>query len=884
MRTDRQSPFGALLRRFREAAGLSQEQLAERTGLSQRGISDLERGLRITPRPETLRMLADGLALDEGQREALLAARNPSIHAVPHPSAHAPPDLPYPSNPFIGRVQDIDCVERILQVDRARLLTLTGPGGVGKTRIAIETAHRVGSRYAHGARFVDLSTLRRPEMVIPAIADRLGLRSQGDVDIRDVLAVALHNRSMLMVLDNFEQVIEAATDVSWLVEACRDLTIIATSRVPLHIVAEHVMPIEPMTLPADDNVESLQQSDAVALFTARAHAVDHQFTLNRENASAVAALVTRLQGMPLAIELAATRVRMWSLPELLQRLESQLPILSGGARDTPERHRTMRDTIAWSYDLMSPTERAVFRMLSIFPEGCTLETAIAVLEFDNQLDEAEAIRAVELLVDSSILRRRVVADGRMRYRMMEPVREFGREQLVLSGEETAARKAAHEAWCVPLARNTELGIAQPHALDRLNQTAAEYQNIREHIAWLIQHDDMEEALSVSGSIAPFRALRGHFEEARRELELLLAHPRNQAVDLTRVRAQVWLGIICLSQGDVANALANLHAVVPLIRDLAIPRWLDIALLALGVATMLAGDLDAAEAILEECVALGRSIGETIGVSRGTRYLGIICDRRGQPDQAYTLIEEGLGVALTAGDHWDVALCKIDLGDLCIRRGWLDQAETLLREAEELIIELDDRRDLPAVYIKLAEIARLRDDLAQATAMLEKALGMSREFGSMLDMANSYMGLARIARLSSDIPTSCLHTFSAMYWYERCGNTVDAIKCLDHLADVAVAFGEGGYAAWCIGAVDGALARRGISRTESVPGEHQARLESARLLLDEHAWHAHYDRAAAMSESEIFAAVRSWLSRHISGSGMPYPSVQTIQSDYDGDTR
>lgn len=884
METDRHSPFGALLRQFREAAGLSQEQLAERTGLSQRGISDLERGLRTAPRPETFRMLADGLDLTDLQRTQLrtaIAATKPSSF---HPSAHAPPGIPTPSSPFIGRAGDLESIAGTLENEKARLITLTGPGGVGKTRIAVEAARRLANRYVHGAMFVDLAPVRKPEMVVPAIAERLGVRNQGDHHIREILAVALHDRAMLMVLDNFEQVIDAAVDIAWLLAACQQVRVIATSRVPLHVAAEHVLPIEPMTLPVSDDLASLEESEAVTLFVARARAADHPFVLNQENASAVAALVTRLQGMPLAIELAATRVRMWSLPELLQRLESQLPVLSGGARDTPARHRTMRDTIAWSYDLMSTPERAIFRTLSIFPEGCTLETAIAILGMHNRFGEAEAINAMELLVDSSILHRRVVADGRVRYRMMQPVREFGLEQLVAADEETMARRAAHEAWCLPLAQQTELGIAQPNALERLNQTGAEYQNLREHIAWLMHHDYMQEALYVSGAIAPFRALRGHFKECRDELELLLAHPRNQEGNLDRLRAQVWLGIICLNQADIGKARETLNTALGLGRELDAQRWIAIGLLALGVTELLAGDLEKAEALEVEGLSLSTSLGETVGVSRGSRYLGLILDQRGQSDRARELINQGLATALAADNHWDVAFCKLDLASMDIRAGELDRAEELLQEVEELFIELDDRRDRPSVYIKRAEIARLRGDLGQATTRLEDALAMAREFGSMLDMAHSHLGLARIAQMESDLVASCWHSFRAIHWYERCGNTVDAIRCLDHLADIALLRGDPARAAWCIGAVDGVLARRSITRSELVPGEHEARRQSVRASMDDDAWHRHHDRASDMSESELLTEVRSWLSHHISRAGMPQASGQTVQSDYDGDTR
>ena len=870
MEANRRAPFGISLRQLREAAGLSQEQLAERAGLSLRGVSDLERGVRTTPRPETVRMLADGLDLNEKQRAELFAARNRSPVPTPIFFSHAPPCLPVPSTSFIGRVEEIEAITTILVNDRVRLLTLTGPGGVGKTRIAIETAHRLEHQFANGALFVDLSPVRKADLVIPAIADRLGIRGRGDLDIRDVLAVALQSRSMLLVLDNLEQVIDAATDIAWLLAACPGLTIIVTSRILMRVGAEHVMPIEPMTLPADRDVRSLEQSEAVSLFVARAHAADHRFSLDAANAADVAAVVTQLQGMPLAIELAATRIRFWSVSELLRRLQFQLPVLSGGARDAPDRHRTMRDTIIWSYNLMSPVEQAVFRTLSIFPDGCTLEAAVAILGVARRFSEEDALAAVELLLDGSILRRRVGTDGRIRFRMMQPVREFGLEKLVAAGEEHMARQAAHEAWCVPLARRIERGIAQPDAVSRLIQTGSEYQNMREHIVWLIQHELIQEALDISSSLAPLRTLRGHIDECGRELQLLLSHPKGQALNRERVRAQVWLGITWLNQADTGRAFSALQTGAAMAREINEPRYLALALLASGVAMRMAGDLDLAESLIREGTVIAVELDDKFGEARGAWNLGLILDARGDYDAAYEQIRESLELNMAIGNLWDVAFCKLHLGAMDLRAGKLDQAEALFIEAQQLLVELEDKRDLPDVFIKLADIDRRRGDPDAAALKLEHALSMARDIGNMLDMAHSYIRLARIARQRGDIDTSYGLTCSAIHWYERCGSIVDAVECLDNLANIALVSGDFARAAWCIGAVDGVLAKRGMSRREFVPGEHNDRVARVISLLGQEAWDRQYARGRSMTPDAILAEVKSSLSCRISAApGSPF---------------
>lgn len=325
----RHSPFGNTLRRFREAAALSQEALAERAGLSTRGISDIERGVRATPRLETVRRLAEGLGLNDSERRQLLAARNhdpevPTAHAV-----HDLPALPIPVTSFIGREQEIATIVHMVQDEHHRLITLLGPGGVGKTRLAIEVAHHLAAGFKDGAIFVDLSPIRDPDLVLPAIASRLGITEQADRTLKEGLSVALHGRQLLLVLDNLEQVIGAATDIAWLHASFPELHMVVTSRVRMRLTGEHVLPIETMPLPASLDAGALQHEDAVVLFLDRAKAVDPTFSLNNDNVEAVAAIVTRLQGMPLAIELAAARIRLWSVGDLLQHLETQLPTLTG---------------------------------------------------------------------------------------------------------------------------------------------------------------------------------------------------------------------------------------------------------------------------------------------------------------------------------------------------------------------------------------------------------------------------------------------------------------------------------------------------------------------------------------------------------------------------
>ena len=857
METNRRSPFGIQLRQFREAAGLSQEALAERAGLSLRGISDLERGLRTTPRLETVRMLADGLGLDDAQRTELLASRNTSNDIRFHQITHRSSALPVPPTSFIGRGDEVDTVVKIFATDRPRLLTLTGPGGVGKTRIAIEAAHQLAGTVVDEAIFIDLSPVRQSEHVISAIADRLGVPGQSDMEIRDVLAVALHGRSMLMVLDNLEQVIDAATDIAWLLAACPDLTILATSRVLLRIGAEHILVIDPMTLPAGDDVNSLEQSESVTLFGARAFAADHEFTLNQKNAAAVAAVVTRLQGMPLAIELAAARLRLLSMTDLAKRLEAQLPVLAGGARDAPVRHRTMRDTIAWSYELLSPAEQAVFRTLSIFPDGCTLETAVAILGFDGGPVESDALDAVEMLIDSSILRPRKGTDGQVRFSMLQIVQEFGLDHLKLAGEETMVLRAAHDAWAVPLARRAENLQSGHDAVFWVNRIEAELQNLRQHQTWLIENDYVEDALDISGSFAPFRSLRAQFDEARRELEMLLAHPHSQHPTRARVRANSMLGFICLNQGDTEQALESLQEGIAIARQLDERWYLAQALILTGSVLTIRGQLEESEACAREGLLIAAELNSPFLIARGTGGLAMVFSQRGEMQDALELWEKAVAISQSIGNPWGMALCMNNLAYTWIRDGEIEKGEALLLVAQILLMELGDKRDLPGVNLNLAILARLRGDLPKATQIIESTLATAMRSGNMYDIAHSNLNLASIARLKGDLDAARSLAHRAITWFERCGNVVDAIYCLGDVAAILIDAGEHSRAAWCLGAVDGVFSKRGIALADSEIAERQARVDNVVAALGEAAWHSHYDRAFAMSEDDVLAEVKSW---------------------------
>ncbi len=725
MPTASSSPIGQALRRLRLVAGLSQEELAERAGVSARGVSDLERGLRTTPRPDTVRRLADALGLEPDDRAALIAAAHPELAAMPAaPSAPAtgrrlnPLDLaplPIPPTRLVGReVEWAGCRLLLLQED-VRLVTLTGPGGVGKTRLALEVAGDLAgdARFGDGVAFVGLAPVRDPALVASTIGAAFGVTEAGDRPVLDSLRAVLRERQILLVVDNFEHVLSAAPLVADLLADAPGLTVLATSRERLHLRGERETSIEPLPLPPRRETGDVRRaieerpshvsrltspvsSDAVRLFVARAEDAQPGFALTGANAGVVGEIVHRLDGLPLAIELAAARVRVLPPAAMLERLGQRLPLLSDGDRDLPARHQTLRDTIAWSYHLLTPPEQALFRRLAVFVGGFTLDAAEVVSDeaasswggrqggkaaSDSLDSRPTTLDSVASLADKHLLRRVMEPEreeeSEPRYVMLETIREFGLERLAASGEEPEIQRR-HAAWCLDLAERAHRVLLRLSGdEDWLRRLETERDNIRAALAWTERTGDRETGLRLAGALSQFWYLRGGFQEGRRWLEATLAG------DATATTARAWalwgLGLLILYQGNTAAATGFFMEALEIFRQRGDTVGTAHSLGMLGMASENGGEYDRAATLLAEARAIFVATGDTPHDASTCYHQGVVAWGQGDSARATVYLEEARRLALAAGSTFVVGWIVERLGLLACERGDHARAAALIGE-------------------------------------------------------------------------------------------------------------------------------------------------------------------------------------------------------------
>jgi predicted ATPase/DNA-binding XRE family transcriptional regulator len=702
--------FGDLLREYRVAAGLTQEALAERAGLSTRGISDLERTIRRAPRRDTIRLLAEALSLAGPERAALAAAavRPRAMKTTPGTAPAgtiSEARLPTPASSFIGRASEIEEVRTLLRT--RRLVTLLGPGGCGKTRLAIEALRDVAGDYPDGACMVELAGVTTHGWEAQAVAATLGLRDQPGGTPSASLVRYLAPRRMVLLLDNCEHLIAGCAALAAdLLARCPSLTILATSRAALNIAGEARFLVPALQLPppgATGDLEQLAGFAAVRLFLDRAASVAPGFTLTAANAQAVVTICQRLDGLPLAIELAAARARVLAVQQIEVRLADRFTLLGSGSRSAPPRQQALRTLLDWSYDLLSPTEQALCRRLAVFAGGCTLEAAEAVCAAGD-VAEGDALDLLAQLVDKSLVTA-IEARGEARFQMLETIQLYAREKLDEAGERSELERK-HSTFYLDFAELASRHTTGPHQAWWLRRLRADYSNLHVVLERSMRTGEALVGLRLAVALWPMWSVHGRFSEAAYWLERALAQSED-APPALRAQGLAAAGRADLRRGLLDAAVARCTQALELRRELGQPEWIADVLLALGSAAGMRGDYDRARGAFTEALELYREIGHRQGLASALANVGYVAAHQGDLDTATAHLDEALARFRDLGNARGAANALENLGMVAVASDDLTAALARYRESLRLFQELDDARGITRCLERIATIMELR---------------------------------------------------------------------------------------------------------------------------------------------------------------------------------
>jgi len=675
----------------------------------------------------------------------LAALRDRFREAAPPARGAQPRTLPVQRTAFVGRVREKAAITQLLRRRDVFVVTLTGPGGIGKTRLALEVARELADELPGGAHFVALGLVNDPDGIAPTILQVLGAR-EDDGQTSTLAAVKRHlqdsaSRPLLLLLDSFEHLIPAASLVAELAAESPGSKILVTSRSPLHVYGEHEFPVPPLAVPdpRTTSLEELSRSEAIALFIQRAMAVKPNFAMTEESAKAIAEICSRLDGLPLAIELAAARVKLLSPAAMRARLENRLQLLIGGARDLPARQQTLRGAIDWSHDLLTPAEQKLLRRLSVFVGGCTLEAAEAVCDAPNDLG-LDLLEGIGSLMDKSLLGEFEPRGGESRCFMLETIREYGLERLASSGDEPLTRRA-HAAYCLVLAEDRAFEQVPgnpggelygpsparpvPETSGWLEQFEVEHDNFRAALDWLIENAEAEWGLRLGTALLQFWEEREHQAEGRERLERLLSLPGAAGRTRLRARALFAQGVLT-GNADLAAARALHEKGLEISRELGDKRGVAVALNAIAVCAQKQGDLEDSRSRFEESLALWKELGDAVAVARALSNLASVARLGGRPGEARALFQECLALSRRLGDRAGAAWALNQQGDVAREQGDLAAAGRAYEESLAMFRDLGDRWGIAGSLGDLGNLAREQGDFEAADRLYAQSLGVFRE--------------------------------------------------------------------------------------------------------------------------------------------------------------
>lgn len=714
-----------------------------------------------------------------------------------------PHNLPFAATPLIGRRQETAALSELLCNADTRVVTLTGTGGVGKSRLGLHVAAACLREFPDGVLFVGLATLRDPGLVVPSIARTIGVRETPGHDQLDVLLDVLHDKTMLLILDNCEHLVDAAKDVGKLVAGTEKVTFLLTSRSAFNIYGEREFPVPPLSLPdsaSDAALDALANCEAVQLFASRAKDARPGFTLTDGNVAEVAEVCRRLDGLPLALELAAARTKILNPKAMLSRLGDRLSLLTGGPRDAPARQQTLRDAISWSYELLSSSEQKVFSRLSVFFGGCTFEAAEAVVAAAPALD-VDLFNIISTLVDNSLLVQTETEDGEMRFHMLETLREYGLEQL--GSHDGTNIFHQHALVYLAFAEQAAAQLFGPRTADWLDRLEREHDNLRGALVWFTKRGEAEHVLRLGAALGRFWRMHGHLGEGRERLENILALQADSAA-LKATKAQVFL-----AAGWLARDLAEYDAARSLTeRALAAGQELEDqnciawSLTVLGVIARYEGDHRQARTHLEDGIRTARELGDEVCIAASVGNMGLVARDQGKYDEARALLKESLRAARSAGDSLGIAWALTNLGLVAEYQDDHETADSLDTEALEIYRALGDKQNIAYTLNNLGVVSTAQGRFDDAVKVFCESIRLLAGVKDRRGIAFVLEGLACVAALT-DRPRDALMIHAAAgairqsigstappSWRQKCVTHMEQARKAVNQNDMAEATAEG----------------------------------------------------------------------------------------------
>lgn len=773
------------LQQYERLEAVLKRELGVKPDTATQGLwEDIKTG-RFLERAADVGQLEDA-ATDAVYRRRLSRARAPASKRAPETLSG---NLPAPLTSFVGRGREVADIKAGLS--QARLVTLLGAGGSGKTRLALRVAAEVATEFPDGVWFVDLAPLADPALVPRAVATVLGVKEQARRPLADTLVEYVKPQRMLLILDNCEQVTRACADLCIAVlQACPEVRVLTTTREALKVHGEMKWLVPPLALPekqARPSLDVLSQYDAVQLFVERARLSRPTFRLTETNAAPALEICRRLDGLPLAIELTAARLNVLSLEEILDRLSGSLRLLTVDERGIPERHQTARSAIDWSYQLLTPAERILFDRLSAFAGGCALEAAEVVCS-GGGIAADDILDLLSHLVDKSMVVVSEDDDGTVRYRLLETLREFGRDRLAASGESTRIR-VEHSRYFRTFAENARPGLPGARSTAVYDRFERDHDNFRTALDWLVNSEDAQGGLHLAVALTGFWIMRGYFNEGRTALARILRMPAASPTNSMRGDALDAAGRLARVHADYAEARALFEEALAIHHELGDRGKAAGTLGHLGVVSWDQGDWSAARAFHEQSLAISRELGHERGIARALNNLGLAAQQQGDYPRAGSLYGEAYEMLKTLGDQYGIANTLNNRANVAHEQGQYETARAFHEEGLAIRRALGDRIGLAFSLSNLGNVLNDMGDAARARALYEESLTICRDLGARREMSNALNGLGNVAREAGDTAAAYAYYAECLSIRQSLGHTLGIAKSLESFVTLAAALGQ-----------------------------------------------------------------------------------------------